>query len=1267
MNAITKTVIADRIRAQLLGPKDRVFYVVRPTPFVLGNVQGDVQAGSTLDEIARQAIPSAFRRRFLKLSIGGEDIPRDLWSKVRPKPGTTVTGAVLPQGGGGKNPFRMIAMLVLAVATVFTAGALAPALAAAIGASVAVAGGLITGVMGIVSSLLLNVLFPAKQPKMKALSNQNDKSSPTYFLQGSRNQSAQFGTIPVVLGRHRMKPYYGSLPYTEIQGDDQYLRMLFVWGHGPLNIEDIRIGETLLTNYDDYEIEHRYGYPGDTAHTLFPGTIYEESFTIEMTAATGWVTRTTTDRAKEISLDIQFPRGLAHYTKKGKREAFSATFEVEYRLAGSSDPWVRVFAPDRPLDQRDPDDPSAVWSDATTSTVRRSLWWQTPAETQYDVRVRKTSGEGVEDRTFGQSQWINLRSFSSENPLKLTGLCTTALRIRASDQLNGIIDQLSGIVTSVLPDYDYLTDTWIERATSNPASLYRAVLQGKGNARPITDARLHLDDLKDWHNENRINNREFNQVRDFQSSVWDCITSVAAAGRASPTFHDGKWSIVIDRPKSNIAQHFTPRNSWGFAGEISYADIPHAFRVRFVNANKDWDQDERIVYDDGYNADGTGGKIAATDFEGLELEGITNPDQIYKDTRFHLAQSKLRNQRYSFYADVENLVCTRGDRIKVAHDVPAWGLATGRVESVILDGSGNATGATLDEAVPMASGYSFAIRFRRQDGSSIYAALVTAPGEQYGVTFNPAIPSANKPAVGDLWMAGYSSMESIDALVLGVKPGKDMSAKLTVMDYAPSVFLSDTEEIPPFDPQESEVPGLRFPVVSNVRSDETVLLPNNDGSLSARIVLTFGLVSYRNQTLKAVEIQYRHVNGDDGAWSSAPALDTSVREYSILNVDEGQTYEIRLRYRLASGDPGEWSPVINHLVIGKTTPPRTPTTFRINNRQLTWVNTDPEVDLDGYVLRYAFGTTRRWEECLPMHPGVWADSPFQLPDTLAGTLTLMIKAIDVAGNVSTDPAIILTNLGDAEVANVVQTVDLAAAGFPGAITGGSVIAGPTLTSNVLSTAFWTNDAATFWNADSSVLFWVGLTEERVWEFTVYPLDEWVGPDTNITLTIGNTSPPSMIEFLEQGTELFWGENNAAVFWSAVDTDLFWTGTVEWVPWFGKVFGTSRIPYSWRVTTPSSSASALTEVTEAAVVFDVPDIIERLNDVVLAAVTGTRLPITKSFRVITNINLTLQADGGTAETVKHIDKNAELGPLCKAFDSGLANVVSGTVDATIQGY
>jgi len=58
-----------------------------------------------------------------------------------------------------------------------------------------------------------------------------------------------------------------------------------------------------------------------------------------------------------------------------------------------------------------------------------------------------------------------------------------------------------------------------------------------------------------------------------------------------------------------------------------------------------------------------------------------------------------------------------------------------------------------------------------------------------------------------------------------------------------------------------------------------------------------------------------------------------------------------------------------------------------------------------------------------------------------GLRTFLVAAFDVAGNRSAGVAALVVDLGDQLVDNVIKSVDLAAQGFPGTVTGGALVAG----------------------------------------------------------------------------------------------------------------------------------------------------------------------------------------------------------------------------------
>ena len=76
-----------------------------------------------------------------------------------------------------------------------------------------------------------------------------------------------WGTMPIVYGTHYVVPDLGAAPYTEIVGNDQYLRQLFVVGQAGLTLESLKIGETDIDSFNEVEYEV---LPAGTPSTLYP-------------------------------------------------------------------------------------------------------------------------------------------------------------------------------------------------------------------------------------------------------------------------------------------------------------------------------------------------------------------------------------------------------------------------------------------------------------------------------------------------------------------------------------------------------------------------------------------------------------------------------------------------------------------------------------------------------------------------------------------------------------------------------------------------------------------------------------------------------------------------------------------------------------------------------------------------------------------------------------------------------------------------------------
>ena len=114
-------------------------------------------------------------------------------------------------------------------------------------------------------------------------------------------------------------------------------------------------------------------------------------------------------------------------------------------------------------------------------------------------------------------------------------------------------------------------------------------MTGNANALKRTASQINDDQLADWFDECEDRGYSFNMYRDFRASIWDTLMDVAVAGRAAPSIIDGLWMVINDYDGRPISQHFTPRNSWGFSSEKMLFDMPHALRVKFVNADADYE------------------------------------------------------------------------------------------------------------------------------------------------------------------------------------------------------------------------------------------------------------------------------------------------------------------------------------------------------------------------------------------------------------------------------------------------------------------------------------------------------------------------------------------------------------------------------------------------------------------------------------------------------------------------------------------------------
>lgn len=740
--------------------------------------------GLTLSEIVSTALPSANTadldrmRVSLVTSRGASIVPRSRWHRIRPKTGVQVVIRIVP----GKNALKAILSIVVSIAALVFAPYLGGLLAGTLGLSAATWTVLAAVGINLLGNLLINALIPPVEP---------EKERQSFSITGWRNRLDPDGAIPVLLGRIRYAPPFASRSWTEIAGDTQYVHALFTFGEGPLSLSDFRIGETSIAEYDEIDLEVRQGYVGDDPVSLYPNQIIEDQIGVELTRLLrrddagevikgegagiieAPVVRTTGPDASSASILLGFPGGLVRFNDDGEKRTHTVSVLVEQRQIGAEE-WAEVT--------------TLALSAKKAEPFFRQHTWTFPERARWQIRLTLLTDEVEDTRVQQRVSWAALQTIRPEYPLNYhRPLALVAVRVKATYQLSGALDNFSAIGSRICLDWDHETETWVQRPTSNPASMFRFVLQCQANPKPVADEAIDLELLADWHDFCRLKGLHYNRVLDQAgATLRDALTEIAAAGRAAPR-HDGvKWGVVIDRPAELVVDHVSPRNSWSFSMRRAYAEKPHAWIAKFQDQGNDFKPAERVIRRPGYSGD-----ITLT--EPLEMPGLTDPAIVWREGYRRFLEAEHRPDVFEVTQEGAVRVATRGDLVVLSHDVLSSTQWAGRVRAVV------GQLIQLDERVTMEADRSYAIRFRvfgegDTIGTSVVRPVVTTAGETDLLQF---AGSGALPAPGDLVLFGLAGSESFPALVSRTETTEDQCSVLRAVAAAPEIdALTDAVEVP---------------------------------------------------------------------------------------------------------------------------------------------------------------------------------------------------------------------------------------------------------------------------------------------------------------------------------------------------------------------------------------------------------------------------------------------------------------------------------------
>lgn len=1254
------------------------------------------------------------------LALNGEYIAREEWELTYPAAGDLLTMRAMVHGGGGSDIGRIVAIIAVMVAAwwlgPYVGGFLTTGSWAAAGSGT-FAAFLGTAIVSIGGTLLINALLPPPRPSN--IDGRLGSSSPTFALSGGTNRARPFEPMTVVMGKHRVFPDYGAKFYTEFVGDDQYLNQVFHFGLSDALLSDFRIGTTPLESYQGVTLEIS---GADGALTLFPGNVDSQPGGA-LTAAASWVARTSAVDATQLAVEIV---GNLYKAGNGGIEALSAQIEIQFRKVGTAtwnafalqnvivgyhasywsagyfqsvyqervgyqtiwrqvaygsvDPAQHangdVYSPGAIWRYRnyaeivrnniftgqpslvEPAPPREIYGEVPTITISsgstkpiRLTYRRTVERGQYEVRARRITPDTTDSTLISSLAWSQLRSYQPDDT-DYTGQLRVALRIKASGQLQGTVDQLSAIASArTNAFFPQNPPTWSNIETSNPAWWFLDAARGRFiNGRRVygaglPDSRIDLEGIKAFGVWCELKGLTFNFVFDAAISCQEMLEKIAVCGRASLSWATGKLGVVWDAPGLPVTAVFGMSNIRRRTFDVNYVTekLADEIVVRFINPDLDWSYDTVRAK--------VPGVVTPVQPVEITIDGITNMDQAGREANLRAAAQFYRRRMITWETDFEGLPAARGDVIALSHDLTRWGYS-GRLLG------GTSTGVQLDRQVPFTPGKQHYIGIVFPNG--FYAVLrvtfQTGPADTLtfldtwptvddeGNTLHTASADPDHPAMDYRYQFDPKSTPGKRAKIVSWQPLSATTIRLVATDEDDAYYLQEGAS---YEYPTPATAGLLLPVISNVQITEDLLAAGS--VFMVRLTLSWEVTGDFGSAKATISI--------DGA---PPIEQVSFQrriEFQVPDVGHASITLTLFDHRGRWGDLSRYT--AEYDILGKSAPPPDVTEFTINNDVLDW-KCPPVPDLAGYEIRFHQGINRSIEDATPLHRDVLIGAPYKLVDRPSGQVTLLIRAVDTSGNYSRNAAVIITDLGDPIVANVVEEFDLKVLGWPGTLTNATIDIGANLVADEVTLFYVDNDASAFYGLDSADFYPAALYTQMVYETDQIPFSD-AGPGASLTLQQDIAGVNISVEWRRVGPGFFYPDADGEPLYSLDDAAPFYEPAPDYTAWPG--FGAaSNELYQWRVTIGGGATQGV--ISGLIATLDMPDVIERLNDIVIAP-GGTRLPITKNFRAILNIGLTLQDDGGNATSVYIVDKNPVLGPLIAARDDTQTGTF-GLIDAVIQG-
>jgi hypothetical protein len=264
------------------------------------------------------------------------------------------------------------------------------------------------------------------------------------------------------------------------------------------------------------------------------------------------------------------------------------------------------------------------------------------------------------------------------------------------------------------------------------------------------------------------------------------------------------------------------------------------------------------------------------------LPGVTRQSQAIRMANFILNQGKYNYRGIGFKAASDAIACTVGDVINVSHDVPIWGLVSGRVTA------GGAATIKLDAQIVLGVVNTYYIYVRHATDDSIEYRQISSPAGTYaaGATISVSAAWDATPVAYDVFSLGQENLECKPFRVMRINQDDNLEVEISAAEYNEEIYTDTGTVIEPPNRSNLPDPNAKPADVTNLAA------ANSKAAYDYTVYLTFDIPasSPENGFWDHAEVYV----SDDGESFAFHGI-TRAGQYEIRNLLVGETYTFKVQ------------------------------------------------------------------------------------------------------------------------------------------------------------------------------------------------------------------------------------------------------------------------------------------------------------------------------------------------------------------------------------